>query len=153
MGFFIILGIILYIAMMSMMIILERDKPKNIIIWSLVFLATQLIGYVIYLFIRNVFYKKRNSIIEKQKEDEIYDKLIANNLYNNQTKLNHEVFEFNNLAFNSKTTANNNYEFIDNYETLKDKLIQDLNNAKKYILLELTKVNHKDFDEIKSTLI
>ena len=135
------------------MIILERDKPKNMIIWSVVFLVTQVIGYIIYLFIRHVFYKKQNSMLEKLKEDEIYDKLISNNLLDNTTELKHEVFEFNNLAFNTHTTANNNYEFIHDYATLKQNLIEDLNKAKNYIILELTKVNAKDFEEIKNVLI
>ena len=155
-GFYIVLGIvlfILYVSMMSMMIILERDKPKTIIIWSVIFLISQILGYVIYILIRNVFYKKRRAMKEKQKEDEIYDKLIANNLYNNKASLNHEVFEFNSLAFNTKTTANNSYEFIQSYEEFKQQLIEDLNNAKKYIILELTKVNHKDLDDIKNILI
>jgi len=156
MGFCIFLFIILfilYVAMMGMMIILERDKPKNIIIWSIVFLVSQVVGYVVYVLIRNVFYKKKNSFEVKQKEDEIYDQLIAKNLQDNKADLKHEVFEFNNLAFNTKTTENNNYEFISDYTTLKQSLLEDLRNAKHYILLELTKVNHVDFEEIKTILI
>ena len=83
----IVLGIvlsILYIVMLTTMLILERDKPKNMIIWSIVFLLTQIVGYVNYLIIRHVFYKKRNSFIIKDKEDEIYDKLIEQKIYNNK---------------------------------------------------------------------
>ena len=68
-AFYIILGIILvlaYVVMMSMMIIFERDKPKNIIIWSLVFVPTQIVGYVIYIVIRQVFYKKKNYLSKKK---------------------------------------------------------------------------------------
>ena len=62
-GLYIVLGIVLgvaYIVMMSMMIIFERDKPRNIIIWSIIFVVTQIVGYAIYILIRQVFYKKRN---------------------------------------------------------------------------------------------
>ncbi len=152
----IVLGIIffiLYVSMMTTMIILERDKPKNMIIWSVVFLFTQVVGYVIYLSIRHVFYKKRNSFATKLKEDEIYDKLISNKLNNNVATCNHEVFEFNSLAFNTHTTLNNNYEIIHDYKALKENLIEDLNKAKNYIILELTKVNAKDFEGIKNVLI
>ena len=155
-GFWIILGIILfitYVIMMSTMIILERDKPKNLIIWSVVFLLTQIIGYIIYLVIRNVFYKKRNSFNLKIKEDEIYEKLISNNLNNNRANTDHEVFQFNNLAFNTKTTINNQYDIIDDYSKLKQNLSEDLGKAKKYIILELIKINSKDFNEIKDVLI
>lgn len=155
-GFCIFIGIILtilYVAMMSTMIILERDKPKNIIIWSIVFLATQVVGYVIYLLIRQVFYKKRNSFTQKLKEDDIYDKLISLSLNDNKTICNHEVLEFNNLAFNTHTTANNNFEFLHDYSAMKQSLIEDLAKAKNYIILELTKVNYKDFEQIKDVLI
>ena len=155
-GFYIVLGIvlfILYVLMMSIMIILERDKPKNMIIWSVVFLLTQVVGFVVYILIRNVFYKKKNSINTKQKEDEIYNKLIANNLCNNGIDLNYEVFEFNSLAFKTKTTVNNSYEIINNYEDLKINLIDDISKAKKYIILELTRVNNKDFELIKDVLV
>ena len=144
---------IAFIVMMSLMIILERDKPKNIIIWSCVFVSTQIIGYVIYLSIRKVFYKKRNSLNVKLKEDEIYAKLISNKLNNNGAESSHEVFTFNNLAFNTQTTFNNNYEIIHDYLELKQNLIEDLSNAKKYILFELTKFNAKDFEDIKEVLI
>jgi len=152
----IILGAILfvsYVVMMSMMIIFERDKPKNIIIWSLVFLLTQVVGYLVYVVIRQVFYKKRKSIDVKLVEDEIYEDLISKNLYDNNAECGHEVFNFNNLAFNTKTTVNNNYELINDYETLKKSLLEDLSNAKDYIILELTKVNSKDFEDIKNILI
>lgn len=139
--------------MMTMMIILERDKPKNIIIWSLVFLLTQIAGYILYLIIRNVFYRKRNSFIRKAKEDNIYDKLIVKNLIDNKSECHHEVFEFNSLAFNTKTTANNQYEFFHSYSNFKENLILEMKRAKRYIYLELTKVNKKDFQEIKEVLI
>ncbi len=148
-----ILLFILYLLMMTTMIILERDKPKNIIIWSVIFLFSQIVGYVVYLVIHYAFYKKRNSFVTKQKEDEIYEKLIKNNLYENRTECNNEVFEFNNLAFNTITTANNYYELFKDLSLVKESLILDITNAKNYILLELTKVNKKDFEGIKNVLI
>ena len=152
----VILGIILfisYVGMMSVMIILERDKPKNIIIWSMVFLLSQVVGYIVYLIIRNVFYKKRNSLFVKHKEDKIYDGLIAKKLYDNKAEVSHNVFDFNNLAFKTKVTANNYIKFINNYSSLKESLMKDLENAKNYIILELTKINSNEFQEIKNILI
>lgn len=155
-GFYIVLGIILgiaYIVMMSTMIIFERDKPKNIIIWSIVFVTTQVVGYVIYILIRQVFYKKRNSLVIKQKEDEIYDKLISNDIQDNTIELDHDVFRFNRMAFDANITMNNHYDVFNNSETFKEQLIKDLSESKKYIILELTKVNSVDFEEIKNVLI
>ena len=102
-----IISCLAYVSLMTTMIILERDKPKNIIIWSIVFLLSQFIGYVVYLLIRHVFYKKRNSFIVKQKEDEIYDNLISNQLSDNKADCEQSVFNFNSLAFNTHTTTNN----------------------------------------------
>ena len=148
-----ILFFILYVSIMTTMIILERDKPKYIIIWSIVFLLFPLVGYVGYLTIRNIIYKKRKSLELKLKEDEIYDKLIANNLNDTKVVCDNEVFNFNSLAFNTKTTANNKYEFIHDYFELKENLLADLNNAKDYIILELRKINRNDFQVIKNILI
>lgn len=155
-AFKIVLGILLgvaYLVMMSLMIILERDKPKNIIIWSIVFLLTSIVGYVIYIIIRHIVYKKRNSLQVKLKEDEIYTNLISNNLYNNQSIDSHDVFDFNSLAYKTQTTANNNYEIIHNHDEFKKHLIEDLQKAKNYVIFEITKVNNKDFEEIKNVLI
>ena len=144
---------ILYVIMMGMMIIFERDKPKNIIIWSIVFLVTQIVGYIIYIAIRNVFYKKRNSLKTKQREDEIYYNLVSNKLQKNKVQTDQSVFEFNSLAFKANVTADNNYEIINDYAILKENLIEDINAAKKYIYIELTKVNRIDFESIKAALI
>ena len=152
----IILGIILFIVyavMMSMMIIFERDKPKNIIIWSIVFLTTQIVGYVIYICLRQVYYKKKNSLLIKQKEDEIFKNLISNNLIDNSVDTTHDLLSFNQLAFNANLTVNNNYELFTDYENTKENLLKDLADAKKYILLELAKINAIDFEEIKNILI
>lgn len=139
--------------MMGFMIILERDKPKNMIIWSIVFLVTQLIGYVIYIAFRYVFYKKKNSLVIKQKEDVIYDKLISKNVFDNSTTLNNDVFNFSKLAFGANITANNSYEFFNSYTTVKESLIKDLNNANHTIIFELSKINTKDFEDVKDILI
>ena len=60
---FCIILFILYVAMMGFMIILERDKPKNMIIWSVVFLCTQIIGYIIFIASRYVFYKNESKFV------------------------------------------------------------------------------------------
>lgn len=155
-GLFIVFGIVfglLYIVMMSMMIIFERDKPKNIIVWSVVFLFTQIIGFITYVLIRQVFYKKRNSLKTKEKEDEIYKNLISSKLNDVAVDVKHDVLLFNTLAYNSHVTVNNNYEVFTDRVQFKEKLIEDISNASKYIILELTKVNVADFEAIKNALI
>lgn len=143
----------MYIVMMSMMIIFERDKPKNIIIWSFVFVTTQIIGYIIYILIRQVFYKKRNSLAIKEREDEIYNNLISTKINDNSIQTDHDVFDFNTLAYNADATINNHCEIMQNRDELMGSLIDDLRKAKNYIILELTKINSLDFEEVKNVLI
>ena len=152
----IILGItifVLHTIMMSVMIIFERDKPKNIIIWSVIFLVTSALGYVAYIIIRNILHKKRNLIIIKQHEDEIYQQLVGKKLKNNHIIFNHELFEFNRLAFDAKTTNNNHYEFINSKQKIIDSLLADIENANNYIILEFNSINFKYLSELKNALI
>ncbi|MBE5741297.1 MAG: hypothetical protein E7351_02050 [Clostridiales bacterium] len=148
-----IILLILYVLMMTTMIIFERDKPKNMIIWSIIFLLSQVIGYAIYLVLRHIYYKKKNSLVTKQREDDIYRGLISSKLNDNKVETDDELFAFNNLAFDSSATANNNYELIHSKEEVKASLIQDIRNASSYIMLEFTRVEADDFEDIKSALI
>ena len=152
----IILGILLFTlhtVMMAVMIIIERDKPKNIIIWSVIFLVSSIIGYICYIILRNIVYKKRESLIVKQDEDKVYAQLVGNKLKNNEIILNHEVFEFNRLAFDAKTTMNNHYEFLNTKQAIIENLLTDISNAKNYIILELNGVNLKYLPELKDAII
>lgn len=155
-AFFIISAIvlfILYVVMFSTMAILERDRPKNIIIWSIVFLVSQIVGYIIYIVLKFENHKKKSSLLIKQKEDQIYENLIAPTLYDNSVKLEHEVLEFNNLAFNSKITRNNFYQIFNDFYEFNDRLIEDLMLAKNYIIFELSQINATNFDRIKNALL
>ena len=139
--------------MTSIMIIFERDKPRNLIIWTIVFLFTSIIGYGIYIFSRSIFYKKKKSLIVKQQEDEIYLSLIKNEIVNNDVNTNEELYQFNKKAYNSNLTINNSYKIYDNYIEFKTDLIKEINDAKNYIIFEVTKVNKNDFVDILQSLI
>ena len=148
-----VLLILSYIIMMSIMIIFERDKPKNIILWSIIFLFTSIIGYIIYIISRTIFCKKKRSLKIKQEEDSIYLNLINKEIFKNDLKTNDDLYVFNNMAYNAKLTSNNNFELINSYDKFKDNLIKELQSAEKYIIFEVVYVNAKDFDRIKSILI
>lgn len=149
---FLILSII-YIIMMSIMIIFERDKPRNIIIYTALFLFTQIVGYCIYLISRLFLNKKKASLQTKNIEDEIYVNLSKKALKEVDVNSNCDIVNFNKLAFNANLTVNNNYEIITSYKKLKDSICADIKKASHYILLELTKVNKQDFEPIKNALI
>lgn len=151
--FFGILLFLIYIIMMSIMIIFERDKPKNIIIWSIIFLVSSVIGYIIYGAFRIVFFKKKESLVKKDKEDDIYINLVNSEIYDNNKITQNELYEFNRLAYGAKLTSNNTYKFYETYTSFKTNLIDEIKNAKSYIILELTKVNKTDFEPIVDLLI
>ena len=80
---YIILSVLLlisYATMMNVMVIFERDKPKNIIVWSLIFLLTQFIGYSVYIVSRVAKYSKKNQLRTKKKEDLIYENLVSSKI-------------------------------------------------------------------------
>ncbi len=148
-----ILLFLFYIIMMAIMIIFERDKPRNIIIWSIVFLLTSVIGYIIYIVLRNVFYKKKASLVRKEREDEIYLNLVSQQLYSDLTFENSELYEFNKLAYNAKHTTNNSYKIFNNYDSFKENLITEIKNAKNHIFIELTKIGKFDIKVFSDLLI
>ena len=113
------IGSIIYLVMLSIMVVFERNKPRNIIAWAILFLFTSVIGYVIYLISRMVVNKKKNSLKTKILEDEIYTNLSSKVLQNNQIDLKGELFEFNKFEFNAEATENNVYDFYNSYEEYK----------------------------------
>ena len=148
-----IILLVMYVVMMSIMIIFERDKPKNIILWSLLFIFTQVVGYVVYLLSRKTYYDKRNSLLVKQHVDEVYTSLVEHKLNVQSIKMGDELLEHNALAFNSLTTENNQFEIFDAYDKFKANLIKELKSATHYILMELSHVNSIDFNEVAQILM
>lgn len=141
-----VLSILLYVVMMSIMIIFERDKPKNIIIWSVVFLFTQIVGYIIYIFIRQRIIKKHILMLKKKEEDEIYNNLVLSKLKNRKTQADNEIFKFNQMAFNSNPTNNNEYEIIASHKKFKQDLIKEIKESKNHIIFELTQTDYAEFE-------
>lgn len=139
--------------MMTIMIIFERDKPRRILLWSVVFLLTNALGYLTYLLLRLMTNNKRKALYIKQAEDEIYEKLISSKYQGRKANAQNEVFKFAELAFNSNTTANNSFDFFSSYVKAKEQLAKDLKNAKQRIVCEASKINAEDFDQIKTILM
>lgn len=135
------------------MILFERNKPKSLIIWSTIFLFTQILGYIafgIYVLLHN---KKKLSLLVKEKEDYIYTTLVSNKLNVKNVNVSDDSLEFNQMVYSAKSTLNNSYEFFNNYEKFKENLIKELKTATDYIFIELNKFDSLDFEAIKSVLI
>ncbi|MCQ2564633.1 MAG: hypothetical protein MJ152_02085, partial [Clostridia bacterium] len=151
--FFIILAIAIFVVVEATMIILERDKPKKMILWSLIFLLTNIVGGIVYFVIKFFTYKKRSSLLEKEQEDLVYDGLVNKDLTKNHVSTKDEIFAFNKRAYGASLTTKNNVEIINSYSKFIETLTKDLNNADKYIIFEVTKINVNNFSNIKDTLI
>lgn len=148
-----VLYLIIFIIVISTMVIFERDKPKTIIIWTSLFLITSVVGFSIYFVLKIIHYKKRKTLVEKYKEDEIYHNLISDKILDNDIKTSNDLFEFNKLAFNAKLTNLNKCEIIEGYQAFKESLIEDIKLAKNYIILEFVKINTKDLLPIRDLLL
>jgi len=135
------------------MIVFERRKPRVMIAWLAVFMATQFFGYIAYLIVCCVDIKKKNSFLIKEKEDEIYSKLVSKNMYNYDANIDDKLFEFNSMVYDAKTTLNNSCEVINTFAKFKENLTKELNNSEKYIFIELKQIDNKDLEDIKSILI
>lgn len=133
------------------MIIFERDKPKNLIIWSTIFLLTQLFGFIAYIVSRIVFTQKYNSLLVKLKEDEIYKKLVNKSIIK-ENKVQEEIFEFNNLAYNASSSFNNSFEFINNNTKFEENLLKDIRNASKFIIFETNNFNFRNLEGLLDIL-
>ena len=77
------------------MIILERDKPRNIIVWLILFLLTSFIGGIAYTIFRLVIHFKSDSLKTKQWEDDVYKSLVNKQIFATDTKTNDDFYNFN----------------------------------------------------------
>ena len=148
-----IILILLYIVMVSVMIIFERDKPRNMIVWSIIFLFTSIIGYIVYISFRIAYFKNKQALLIKQQEDIIYKNLINDKLSKEQASEYDELYLFNKLGYNARLTEHNLIDVYNDLGKFTSAFIKEINQASKYILFELTSVNVKQFEEIKLALI
>ncbi len=151
----IIFGIILfilYVIMMSIMIIFERNKPRNIIFWSIIFLIFSVLAYPIYALIKLFYYKKRQKLFKKEKDDEVYAKLISAHLNPISTKTYDHLFTFNSMAYNTVLTTNNDLDLLIDFNEFIENLTKDMLTATNYIYLEFSKITFRGFDFIRQTL-
>ncbi len=151
--FLTLLFIVLFIIISTIMIIFERDKPKNIIIWLVVFLLTSVVGYAIYLITRIIVMKKVASLNRKENEDTIFHGLVNKNLKDVAIDSDSDLFSFNNLAYNATVTNNNYYEIYNTYDRFISVLADSLKSANNKIVFEVSDINLKNYEEIVNILI
>lgn len=145
--------IVVYIIMLSIMFITERDKPKNIILWALAFFVLSIVAYFAYGISKLILTKKKQSLATKQWEDDVYKDLVSHNINATAIKDAGDFYDFNHLAYNANTTINNKCKVISSYTELKNELLNDLSSANELIIFEVVNVNKLDFEQIKEVLI
>lgn len=148
-----IIFVLMYFIMVSVMIIFERKKPRVVIAWIFIFVLTQLLGYIAYLIVRCIMIKKKNSLLIKEKEDEVYSKLVSKHFKDCDIKSEEDIFAFNNMMYGALTTKNNSFETFNTFAKFKDNLIKELKNATNYIFVELKQIDFADFEDFKHILI
>lgn len=136
-----------------MMIIFERDKPKNIILWSSIFLVTQFVGYTIYYVSRIIFYKKKRALARKQAEDDIYLSLIDSKLSHGEIETEDDQYQFNSRAYGARYTEKNTYQIYTELEVFKKELEESIRSAKNIVVIEFPHFNFDYFSEVKNLLI
>ncbi len=151
--FLTLLFIVLFIIISTIMIIFERDKPKNIIIWLVVFLLTSVVGYMIYLATRIILMKKVASLIRKESEDTIFHGLVNKNLKDVAIDSDSDLFSFNNLAYNATVTNNNYYEIYNAHERFMSVLSDSLKSAGSKIVFEVSDINLRNYEDIVNILM
>jgi len=151
--FFSIIFVLLFLGMLSVMILLERKKPRVVLMWVAIFLFTQSAGYIAYLIVRCIVVKKKNSFLIKETEDEIYSKLVSKHLQDNDINSDEDIFAFNKMIYGATLTENNSIEMFSNFSKFRDNLIKELKASSNYIFIELKQLDLEDFEEIKQILI
>lgn len=139
--------------MVSVMILFERKKPRIVILWIAIFLLTQVFGYIAYLIVRCVVVKKKNSLLIKEQEDEIYSKLVSKNIKDFKLESSDQLFLFNEMLYNATTTNKNDIEIFNNFAKFKENLIKEIKLSTSYIFLELSNCDFNDFVDINPILI
>lgn len=150
---FSIILILLYFIMVSVMILFERKKPRIVIAWIAIFLLTQIFGYIAYLIVRCVMVKKKNSLLIKEQEDEIYSKLVSRNIKDFKLESADHLLSFNEMLYNATTTNNNEVEIFNSFAKFKENLIKEIKASTSYIFLELNDCDFDDFADISPLLI
>lgn len=125
--------IILIFAMCISIVFFETDC-KKIIFWSLIIILTSILGFAVYFvcFCDKPALKK--SIKKKFVEDDVYKELVKFSL--SETKSSNETLNFNKRHYSAEIFKNSNIKTINSVEVFDNTILQDLENASQYIIVD-----------------
>lgn len=115
-------------------IILFEDSSKKIIFWCLICALTTVVGYTIYLIFYSDKGQGKKSLLVKAKEDEIYKKLVGFSI--EDKKASNELINFNKKIYGVDYHTNSNLEILKTNEEFNNKLIEDVEKAQKFIIID-----------------
>ena len=129
---FFILYLILFAGMFISIILFEHNS-KKIIFWGLIISLTSIFGYLIYF----LFYSDRGYLKKylkvKEKEDIIYKKLVEYKVLSDTA--NCDLINFAKRVYDENFYKNSKFEILKR-EDFNEKLIQDIECAKNFIILD-----------------
>ena len=129
--------VILIFIMCVSVVFFESDCKKNIF-WILLIIITSILGFVVYFvwFCDKPSLKK--SIRKKFEEDEVYKGLVKFSL--NEVKSNNEILNFNKRHYSAEIFKNSDIKVINSMEIFDNNILQDLENASQYIIIDTSKL-------------
>lgn len=124
----------LLFAIMFSSIVFFENSSKKIILWGLIISFTSVFGYIIYfIFFCDKGYVKKFLYI-KEKEDKIYKTLV--NFKVGEEKAKSDLMNYNKRVYGVNTYKNSNLQILDNNEEFNNHLLEDIENANKYIIID-----------------
>ena len=143
-GTFLAVMLILDILFLVIMLFMEKQDPKSFINWVAIILILPIIGFFLYLFIGQTYYMRRvfsikginDELLMKQFERE---KQKIEGLIESDDELSRDMGEFAKYLQNAGALAfstNNRMELFTDGNDKFDRFMEDIRNAKEYILIE-----------------
>lgn len=124
----------LLFAIMFSSIVFFESSSKKIILWGLIVSFTSVIGYIIYfIFFCDKGYVKKFLYI-KEKEDKIYKSLV--NFKVGEEKAKCDLMNYNKRVYGVNIYKNSSFQKIENNEEFNSKLVEDIDKANKYIIID-----------------
>jgi len=144
----------LSIILILIMIFLERSEPNTIILWTVIFIFLPIIGFIIYLFFGQTFYKKHQFAVKNVNDAEM-EGLRSKALAEIKAKCDFTVQEreFADAVMNaggSVYSKNNDVKLYTEGNSFFKDLYEDLRNAKTYINMEFYIIRN---DELSHELL
>ena len=133
---------ILSVLLILVMIFLERSDPQTILIWICILLLLPIVGFFLYLFFGQTFYRKRQFSVKNLSDEEIAT---------TQDEFLHSLNEKNILPEHKDAlvfakgmmkagglvyTVNNKIDYFTQGDKFFERFFEDLRNAKKFIHVE-----------------